>query len=282
VPELAVWVTNPDGMKGAVNHIASLAGAADIAKLRAIASTVTLPAIEQPPGPEDTPVEKALSYKMLEKIGEVAALRAIWKPSDPTFRTRLDKLLASSKHGDAPLFAAATLMQIVTIGFELDSKTDEQVVAILDQLGGDGEFEAPNGSKGKVLGQVEHGPRDAVLKTASKVSSEEVAEAQARLSKWELGEPGKKELEIPGGTKLESVASKLVSAVKKLELSKRPQHSELYRLLALASGSFDHITNIASANEAQMEAFQKAALEALKARSVTKMRKAANALRSKG
>ncbi|HVI03054.1 MAG TPA: hypothetical protein VM869_30370 [Enhygromyxa sp.] len=284
VPELALWVTNPEGMKGAVNHIASLAESADIAKLRSIASNVSMPSIGQPvdpPGPEDTPVEEALSYKMLDKIGEVAALRAIWKPSDPTFRTRLDKLLATSKHGDAPLFAAATLMPIVTIGYELESKTDEQVVAILDQLVSDGEFEAPNGSKGKVLGLEQHGPRDAVLKTASKVSAEAVTEAQARLSKWELGEPSKKELELSGGTKLEAVASKLVAAVKKLEVPKRPQHSELYRLLALASGGFEHITNIASATEAQMEAFQKAALEALKARSVTKMRKAASALLSK-
>jgi len=254
VPELAVWVGTPEGVSaGGVGFVAALAKAANITELRSIAGSVTMPLPEQPP--DDAPVEAALSYEQLMKIGEAALLRAIWKPSHPDFRARLDELLATPERGDAPVFAAATLMPIITIGFELESRTDEQVVAILDQLRSGHDFEPPNRSDGKLLGLPRHRPRDAVLELVRNLPTKHVEAAQLRLGG--VGRRPVRDPVLPGRV--------------------RP-HSELYRLLALASRSFEHITDIAEADDEQLKAFTKAAREAVEARSVTRMRKALVAL----
>jgi hypothetical protein len=321
VPELAWWITVRKRGADGVNTIAKLAEAADIAGLREIASKVTLPfmRIEPPtrfpldevvpapripvdrlapvPLPPISPelsrdrvsvpvapvapvplvpispelpaerleeilptradtlvgVEAALSFAILKKIGEDAALRAIWTASHPTFRTRLDESLVKVEQGLQPLRATATLMQILTIGFTLEVETDEQVLAILDALRREGEFEAPNGNTGKVLKYAKHRVRDGVLSAVKTVSGEAVTDAQTRLTKLGFAR-----------TRGATWAS-----------------TNGHDLLALASGSFDHITNIASADAASLEQFAEGALGALEARSVTMMRKALGALASR-
>jgi hypothetical protein len=257
VPELA-WLVLANDITGTkiAARIARLAALADIAGLRALAKDVTLQFdahtfVESdfvPPSLDHT-LASARSFELLRKLGEDALLRAIWPASHPTFREQLDELLMTLASGSQPVFATALLMQVLTIGFALPVDSDVHGREILDALRKH-EFVAPNHNAGKLLATSRSRSRDAVVKAAASLPVRAVVSAQSRLSKLGFAEGQR--------------------------LTRSP--SDIYRLLALASCSFAHITTIANADPAALKPFAELARSAADRRSLTRMREALAAL----
>lgn len=192
--------------------------------------------------------EDAVSFGSISNLGEATSLRALWAPADDAFRRRLDEAASREGVGDSPLYIAPVLMGLVTVGFDLPAETDRDAEAILAALGrirSTRPFRSPNGDAGEVLARAEHSARDTVLRAAERVDADDLATATARLEAAGFATGGR-----------------------------RVQRVDAHRLLALASGGFDHISAIAKADDEAFEAFVAEAAAAASSRSLTAMRKA--------
>lgn len=259
VPELAMWATTPDGINsGGPDFIASLAAQADVEGLRTLAATVTMPAKESAPVPDppepDIPVEDAESFATIESLGEVASLRAIWAPSHPALRKRLDETLAELVPD--PVIVTPLLMSLLAVGFELPTKTNDQVRALLtalQKLRRNRPFVAPNGSEGELLARREAPEPRAALEATLAVPKTAIERASERLA----------EAGFATGRRTRATVT-------------------AHRLLALASPKLQHVNAIAKAADGPFESFARDAQEAVDQVSVTLMRKALKSLALRG
>jgi hypothetical protein len=247
VPELAVWMTTPAGVaEGGVDYIATLAASADVSKLRALASTVTL----FPPQPD--PVLLAMAA-----LGELDSMMALREVGHSKFLTTLDKVLSIEGLGELPVFVSWVLMRLFVVGYRLKVSSDAEAEALQKAIdavdGGAGQFVAPNGEPADILAKAKHSSRDRVLRAAAKLPPEIAAAAQKRLRK--AGFDSK-----PG-----SVQSVLA-----------------HRLLALAASNIKHIEVIAEASGEAFKAFAKAAAKAVESRSLVAMKAALKLAESPG